>query len=231
MSPRRSVVVALGACVALGTWGSAAMVGCGGDSGTFVAAIDAGDGDATVDATIDVAGGDAGGGDAIGANGDAYPDGALVAEGGSPGDAGPGGNANTLPCGNAACAIPGQACCVFQNATPPPDFSYACYNGGCPSPSADAGADAQGGGGGGGVTALSCSGAANCPPNTVCCVTEIPPIVRSDCRAACGPSQAQLCDPRAAISGCAPDAGACSSANVTDWGLPNTYATCGGVGN
>jgi hypothetical protein len=39
-----------------------------------------------------------------------------------------------------------------------------------------------------------------------------------------------LCDPNAAPSGC--DAGVqCSSNNIGDWGLPRTYATCGGKGN
>lgn len=131
-------------------------------------------------------------------------------------DGSTGGDPQLLACGSVSCSVPAQSCCVSD----PP--SYACISG--PScPVNDAGVSA---------TALRCSGAANCAPNTVCCVYETPTKqVASDCKPACGGGEAQLCNPTAANSGCAPDAGACSSANVSDWGLPSTYATCGGVGS
>jgi hypothetical protein len=56
------------------------------------------------------------------------------------------------------------------------------------------------------------------------------------CTAGAGAATAQLCDPKAAVSGCplgdgGADAGACLSTQIGDWGLPPTYATCGGKGN
>jgi len=157
---------------------------------------------------------------------------ALLACGGAPStsvlvdasvtaDGGPGGNTQTLSCGAGSCSLPAQSCCVYDT-TP---STYACVDGpSCPL--------LDGGGGGGQGTALQCSGAANCPQGTVCCVFEQPnKQVASACQQTCANNQAQLCDPTAAVSGCAADAGACSSANVSDWGLPKGYATCGGVGN
>jgi hypothetical protein len=77
------------------------------------------------------------------------------------------------------------------------------------------------------VAALKCSGAANCASGMVCCIG---PNGASACAASCTRDQAQLCDPNAMMSGCG-DAGACSSMNIGDWGLPRTFATCGGLGN
>ncbi len=190
------------------------LVGCGGASTApgFTA------GDAAVDGTYAATDGTAG---ATGTTGGGDAGQMFVADGGSPATAGPGGNTSTLPCGNAQCTIPAQQCCVIANLNPPPDFSYACYSGSCP---------VTGGGGGGMSTALSCSGAANCPANTVCCVTQTQSGAASSCAATCNQNGAQLCDPNAASSGC-PQGVACSSRNIGDWGLPNGFATCGGVGN
>ena len=136
-------------------------------------------------------------------------------------DGGPGGNTQTLACGSAACSIPAQSCCVYETS---PAWSYACIDGtSCP---------VLDGGGGGQGTALACSGAANCGSGTVCCVFEgANKQVQSSCMAACPSNGAQLCDPTASASGCGPNAGACSTANVSDWGLPKGFATCGGIGN
>lgn len=138
------------------------------------------------------------------------------------GDGGPGGNTQTVTCGTNACSIATQSCCVYETQ---PTWSYVCVDGtSCPI--------VDGGGGGGQGTALACSGAANCADGTVCCVFEGPnKQVQSSCMTACPANGAQLCDPSAAVSGCAADAGACSSANISDWGLPKGYATCGGIGN
>lgn len=145
-----------------------------------------------------------------------------------PADAGPGdivtdasvtdaaSEARAVRCGTSSCQAPAQSCCVYD----PP--RYACVDGpSCPADDA-----------GNAATALRCSATADCAPGTVCCLYETPSRdLASDCRPGCSAREAQLCDPAAATSGCAPDAGACSSANVSDWGLPPTYATCGGVGN
>lgn len=214
----------LAAACARAVWAcgtDASGIGLGDDGGADAVADALSDAFA-IDSDSGTDGAVADGGDA---QDDALADGAFVADGGSASDAGPGGNTSTLPCGSAQCGIPAQTCCVFSNPNPPPDFFYGCYNGACP---VDAGFDA----GTGDITSLKCSGAANCPVGSVCCVYETAnKRVASDCFASCGGGQAQLCDPSAVDSGCSPDAGACSSANVTDWGLPNTYATCGGVGN
>ena len=149
----------------------------------------------------------------------------LGGDGGSPGDAGPGGNTSAIPCGATSCSIPSEQCCVYTNQNPPPDFSYACSSGGV-CPGLDAGPGDQ-------PSALKCSSAANCPSGTVCCVSQSGGnAVASDCQASCGGNSAQLCDPgvSSAASGCG-DAGACSSSNIGDWGLPRTFGTCGGVGN
>jgi hypothetical protein len=87
-----------------------------------------------------------------------------------------------------------------------------------------------GNGGGGDTAALACSGQANCPAGTVCCVHDAQGGAASECKSACTNGQAQLCDPNAAISGCA-NGVKCSSHNISDWNLPATFATCGGVGN
>ncbi len=81
----------------------------------------------------------------------------------------------------------------------------------------------------GDMAGIKCSGAANCGAGTVCCISQ---NGASACAASCSRNGAQLCDPAvaAAASGCG-DAGACSSMNIGDWGLPDTFGTCGGVGN
>jgi hypothetical protein len=96
------------------------------------------------------------------------------------------------------------------------------------APSDAAVSDAAGDAGG-----LSCKGIADCPSNTVCCGFRASGgNPASTCKAPCnGPNEVQLCDPNAAASGCpaaGANAGACSSATSSDWGLPNGYATCGG---
>jgi hypothetical protein len=39
----------------------------------------------------------------------------------------------------------------------------------------------------------------------------------------------QLCNPAAPDSGC-PHADPCSTSNIQDWGLPQSFGTCGGRG-
>lgn len=191
---------------------SVATAGCGGAATNIGVAPDGGAGAATDGAT------------------GAAADGATVANGGSSDDAGPGGTPQTVPCGSATCAIPGQSCCVIANASPPPDFSFACVTGAtCPQPAAtDSGSVGH-------VASLQCTGAANCAGGEVCCMYEqtSPKQVDSRCMASCGgPGQAQLCDPNAppSQSGC-PASAPCSSTNIGDWDIPPGFATCGGVGS
>lgn len=198
-----------------------ALVGCGGSTSVDLAP-DGGGGDDGSAAASDASLTDssaADGASTMDANGPPV----LGGDGGAPLDAGPGGSTTSITCGTTMCALPAQTCCVYPLANPPPDFSYACAVGAC--------ADAGGGGGGPDVTALKCSGAANCPASTVCCVSQTNAGTSSDCQASCTNKQAQLCDPAATPTGCAGDAGVCSNANIGDWGLPGSFGTCGGKGN
>lgn len=187
------------------------LAGCGGADGTnlIVSGQDASttDGSTTDGSTVT---------DATGP----LSDGALS----TTNDGGPGGTTQTIACGGSQCAIPGQSCCVYQTN---PTWTYACVNGStCPQ--------LDGGGGGNQGTGLQCSGAANCGQGTLCCVfQDVNKQIVSSCQAKCPANGAQLCDPNvsSSASGCAPDAGTCSPANIADWGLPKGYATCGGVGN
>lgn len=161
---------------------------------------------------------DGGGGD----GGDGGSSGALGGDGGiDPPDAGPGGSVTSITCGATSCALPAQQCCVSQ-VPGPANSAYGCVaasDAGCPQPA-----------GGGDVTSLKCSAQANCPTNTVCCVRQTNNGAASECKASCNNNEAQLCDPKAATTGC-PQQDPCSNNNIGDWGLPNTYATCGGMGN
>lgn len=164
----------------------------------------------------DADGGSEGGTEAALSNADAA--GTIVSNGGATANGAPGGTTTQVACGSVTCRIPEESCCVYESAQPP---QYLCVVGtSCPTVD-----------GGGKGTALTCSGAANCPQDRVCCVYELPSKqVASACRVACASNEAQLCDPKAPVSGCSA-AAACSSSSVTDWGLPTGYATCGGVGN
>lgn len=142
-------------------------------------------------------------------------------DGGNPPDAGPGGTTTIISCGSTTCAIPAENCCVDRAVGGAITFACAAT---CPGP--DAGVVES--------AALHCSGQSNCAAGTVCCVRQVPPnnSAASDCKAACGAKEAQLCSLSAAVSGCAAtDAGTCSNANIGDWALPKTFATCGGKGN
>lgn len=151
--------------------------------------------------------------------------GAPGGDGGTnPPDAGPGGDLTSLTCGATACALPAEQCCVSEVPGPGNSRNYGCItaagDAGCPPlPNGDD------------VTALKCSSQANCPANTVCCVRETGSgNAASECKPSCGNNEAQLCDPKAASTGC-PQQDPCDNDNIDDWGLPRTYATCGGQGN
>jgi hypothetical protein len=130
----------------------------------------------------------------------------------------PGGSTTSLPCGSASCTIPAQTCCVDATGNTP---VLACVN-------AKDCASVDGGSNPKDSVALKCTGSANCDGGKVCCVTSNKGAAFSECLPTCGQGSAQLCDPAAASAGCG-DAGACSNDNIGDWGLPDTFATCGGV--
>lgn len=214
--------------------GLAVWAGCGSDESTATP----GDGDGGASSSggsssgttsssgaASSSGGSSSGGTNDGGDGGGSSSGGGGDGGVNPPDAGPGGDTTKLTCGATTCALPAQQCCVAdlpgQN-----NIGYGCAaasDAGCPRPDG-------GGGGGGDVTSLKCSGAANCPANTKCCVRSTNGGASSECKADCGNNEAQLCDPNATTTGC-PQQDPCSNDNIGDWGLPNTYATCGGQGN
>ncbi len=162
------------------------------------------------------------------ANGGRFTDASpmIGSDGGAADDGGAGGSTAQVPCGTTTCALATDFCCVYQANNGPSDFVFGCATGsGCPQV-----ANAND------PTALLCSGAANCAPGSLCCVSDDGNRVWSECAASCAPpagggtATAQLCDPAAAQTGCSTSA-ACSSNKIDDWNLPNGYATCGGMGN
>lgn len=166
--------------------------------------------------------------DAAGANDGARgAPGAVVADGGTGAEAGaPGGTTSTLLCGSATCLIPTESCCLSSvNST----FAFACVVG-ATCPAASGSGDGGGNGQNGDTASLKCTSAANCAAGTVCCVSAPNNGATSECKPSCAPMDAQLCDPAAATTGCAP-AEPCSSRKIDDWGLPPTFGTCGGKGN
>lgn len=146
----------------------------------------------------------------------------VTANGGiDPPDAGPGGDTTSIACGSTTCPIPAETCCV-SDLKSGGNTSFVCVAGAtCPSSGTV-----------GDTAALKCSGAANCPGGTICCVRVVGgDNAASECKAACGADEAQLCDPKASASGCSP-AEPCSNDNIGDWGdLPKSFATCGGKEN
>ncbi len=224
-------------CVLLGSsvlFGAGVWVGCGSsDSSTILNGSDdagnsAGDGGNNTGTTD----GSSGGSDAGGAGTDASAskdtgtgEASTKYDGG-----GPGGDTTSLPCGVTFCTIATQVCCVD---TLGGTTSAACVTGStCPVPDAGAGGNPPD------VTTLKCTGQANCAAGSLCCVTQTggkggPNLVSSACvvGTTCAPGDGQLCDPGAAPTGCALDAGQCSSTNIGDWGLLPPFATCGGIGN
>lgn len=213
--------------VLLGAGTVGAWLGCGSDdSGSDVTAQgDAGNASSSSGGTASSTSSSGGtstsssGGSTTGdGGGTSSSSGAPGGDGGiNPPDAGPGGNTTQINCGATACPIPAQECCVAQTNA---GRAYGCV-------SVDAGC---GGGGGGDVAALQCTSQANCPANTVCCVSATNNGATSACQASCTGDQAQLCDPSATNTGCSAQ-DPCSHDNIGDWGLPRTFATCGGKGN
>ena len=139
-------------------------------------------------------------------------DGAGASEGGVGGDAALGPH---VSCGPSTCKL-SETCCVYVNLS---GAQYDCRSA-CP---AAQGADQ--------LSALKCSGTADCGSGRVCCVERSNPQNVSVCSATpCGSNQVQLCDPSTqAASGCPVNA-PCSGSNINDWKLPGTFGTCGGVG-
>lgn len=201
----RALVVFLGVS-AMGI-GAAAWLGCGSEG-----------------APITIPPEDGGSGGSSGAPREAGA-GGVTADGGiDPADAGPGGDTANVACGATTCPIPAEICCVSD--VPNGGRGYVCVAGAtCPTPA-----------GGGDTTALQCTSAANCAAGTVCCVKQDKGVTASACQPSCGGGTgggdtAQLCDRGAPDGGGCPASAPCSNENIGDWGLPRTFATCGGRGN
>ncbi len=77
------------------------------------------------------------------------------------------------------------------------------------------------------VAALQCTSSADCA-NGVCCMQQTNGNTTSACAPQCDTNQVQLCDPASADAGC-PATEPCSSSNIADWKLPQSFGTCGGV--
>lgn len=201
-----------------------AMLRCGGSSGA-TDLLDARDASTGTPDSGDPTGSNDGGanGTLDGAQSEATPGGS----GGTTDAGGPGGTTASLACGATACAIPSQVCCVDRVGGGA--ASYQCVTGAtCPAIDAGAGNNVDP------PTALQCAGAANCGSGTVCCVQQVGGATTSSCKASCGgQNSAQLCDPKATNPGCLAtgNLSVCSSKDIGDWGLPATFATCGGRGN
>lgn len=129
-------------------------------------------------------------------------DGAASADGGGDGDAASG----------CACIAP-DVCCVY---TGTPTTTYMCAQS-CAAPT-----------GGQELSQLACTSTADCHNSEVCCVSRSNNINTSVCQSQCDSNQAQLCDPTAIDSGCSNQS--CSTSSISDWKLPPTFGTCGGVG-
>lgn len=112
-------------------------------------------------------------------------------------------------CGQQPCAS-GDTCCVASGDA---GAQYACASS-CPTQQ--------------NVAALSCTQTSDCP-NGVCCMHQFNNVTSSQCEAQCGSSEVQLCDPSAPDPGC-PAAQPCSTSNIQDWKLPQSFGTCGGLG-
>lgn len=152
-----------------------------------------------------------------------------VLDGGSPVEAGPGGNGAVMTCGAVSCPTTGAICCAY----PPTNgadagFDYLCVGGAtCPVGKADDAGGTQT------PTVLACTTGANCAAGTICCVApnqnnQGAQSHTSTCKASCANGEAQLCDLNARTAEC-PASAPCSAANIASWELPSTFATCGGV--
>ena len=122
-----------------------------------------------------------------------------------------------IGCGSTSCAT-GKLCCVYTPAADGGAADYLCALPSCPPAT-----------GGQQRADLGCTSTADCAPG-VCCVERPGNDSVSKCAPMCnsGSNQVQFCDPNAADSGCPANA-PCSTNNISDWNLPPTFATCGGV--
>ncbi len=100
----------------------------------------------------------------------------------------PGGDTTSLPCGSMTCAIPSESCCAYRSSTQPGLYTGVCATT-CAPPS---GTDDR-------VSALKCSGPANCPSTAPrCCYHQTSNgATETTCQTQCGTSfsDAVLCDP------------------------------------
>ncbi len=112
----------------------------------------------------------------------------------------------TFACGSASCIRGVEVCCVD------PNLSTSCGNGSCPTGSAR----------------LACASSATCGPGLVCCIRKQSGSSESQCAAACGQGEAQLCNAQHSASECAATA-PCSTDHIDSWNLAPPFGTCGGI--
>ena len=170
----------------------------------------------------DASGGDSG---ATYRDGGATSDGGGTSEGGVTSDSGIAVDAGVgidasvsrFACGATSCAS-GAECCVFDQSG---SFSYACTPPACAN---QAPTNA-------GIAELRCDNAGDCLAGNVCCAWRTGGITYSDCRVACSTvsHEVQLCTPSASAATNACVTASCSSTNISDWSLPSSYGTCGGL--
>ena len=194
--------------------GSAASpAACGGDAFVLTAAADGGGGPADASRLTDtgVPGPDGSPGPGPGKDGSVQGgDGAVTrSDGGKP--------VPTGACGGLSCAT-ADACCVYTPGADGGAADYACaLQSACPAA-----------GSGQKRADLACTSTADCAP-VVCCIQRLANgDDQSRCMATCMGNDVQFCDPSAADAGCPANA-PCSTSNISDWNLPPTFGTCGGV--
>ena len=125
----------------------------------------------------------------------------------------------SVSCGASACTN-GDTCCVYTSAANDGGLSVSMTcNAQCPAPNGNQQ-----------LATFDCTSTADCGSG-VCCIHRQNNVDVSACAPACnsGNNEVQMCDPLAADAGCAPNQ-PCSTANIADWNLPSTFATCGGHG-
>ncbi|HSQ68258.1 MAG TPA: hypothetical protein VLM85_33845 [Polyangiaceae bacterium] len=118
--------------------------------------------------------------------------------------------------GGCTCTAP-DLCCVYSSSQ---GTTYTCAASCTPSTS---GQD---------LSALACTSTADCGgASAVCCIWRSNNVNQSACLPQCDSTlnQVQLCDPSSGSAGC-PATEPCSTNNIADWRLPQSFGTCGGVG-
>lgn len=197
---------------------SGVFVGACGGADFTLGASDAGSADVVSaspgDATMSGDDGPAGGGGVDATPGRHRDAGAAADAGGDDAAAASDASMAGEQCGALSCAAL-DVCCVYTSGgggAPQYSCDVACS----PPPNGQV------------LSSLGCVQTSDCAFGTVCCIERVNNDNRSACAPSCTSNQAQLCDPATSTGECPANA-PCSTTNIFDWGLPRTFATCGGV--